>query len=328
MSPSSLTFGIYPGGIVGTPTGLSESKPDSPAKINHALDELQGSQATFLVRSYLHFAGKDSPASAEDPHPADAAQYAIRGRRLNLVLCYRDPAGDMEAWRAFVRDRIRSYAGHLSTLSVTLEPNLQLPNVAVDGNFPAVQSALIEGVAVAREEIDRARLPVALGFCAGPTFGPNAGFWAQLASEAGEQFSRSLDYVGLDFYVDVFYPVAPDGQPGDVRDSVRQQLLRFREVDLACAGIPPTTAIHIGENGWPTSSARSPARQAEVLECVLQTMQELRGELNVTHYQWFSLRDSNSSRDEIFSQFGLLRDDYQAKPAFDTYRQLIAELGA
>jgi len=31
---------------------------------------------------------------------------------------------------------------------------------------------------------------------------------------------------------------------------------------------------------------------------------------------------------DLLSQFGLLRDDYSPKPAFERYRQLIAELGA
>ena len=30
---------------------------------------------------------------------------------------------------------------------------------------------------------------------------------------------------------------------------------------------------------------------------------------------------------DIFDQFGLLRDDYTPKTAFETYRRLIAELG-
>jgi hypothetical protein len=34
-----------------------------------------------------------------------------------------------------------------------------------------------------------------------------------------------------------------------------------------------------------------------------------------------------SAQPDSFYQFGLLRDDYTPKPAFETYRQLIAELG-
>ncbi|MCF6422913.1 hypothetical protein [Amycolatopsis tucumanensis] len=42
-------------------------------------------------------------------------------------------------------------------------------------------------------------------------------------------------------------------------------------------------------------------------------------------YTHFALRDADSANPGLFHQFGLLRDDYTAKPAFDTYRKLIAE---
>lgn len=40
------------------------------------------------------------------------------------------------------------------------------------------------------------------------------------------------------------------------------------------------------------------------------------------------LRDADSSNLNIFYHFGLLRDDYTPKPAFEVYCRLIAELGA
>ena len=39
------------------------------------------------------------------------------------------------------------------------------------------------------------------------------------------------------------------------------------------------------------------------------------------------LRDGDSARPEMGYQWGLLRHDYTPKPAFETYRGLIAELG-
>ena len=40
----------------------------------------------------------------------------------------------------------------------------------------------------------------------------------------------------------------------------------------------------------------------------------------------FTLRDANSSKDDMFYRFGVLRDDYSPKPAFGVLRDLIAEL--
>ena len=42
---------------------------------------------------------------------------------------------------------------------------------------------------------------------------------------------------------------------------------------------------------------------------------------------YHGLRDADSNNPNLFYQFGLMRDDYTPKPAFETYRQLIAELG-
>lgn len=56
-------------------------------------------------------------------------------------------------------------------------------------------------------------------------------------------------------------------------------------------------------------------------------MHALRAELNITHWELFTLRDADSSRNDLFHRFGVLRDDYSPKPAFHTLRRLIAELG-
>jgi hypothetical protein len=34
------------------------------------------------------------------------------------------------------------------------------------------------------------------------------------------------------------------------------------------------------------------------------------------------LRDADSSRDDVFGQFGVLRDDYRPKAAFDVIRRM------
>jgi hypothetical protein len=57
------------------------------------------------------------------------------------------------------------------------------------------------------------------------------------------------------------------------------------------------------------------------------------GTFNITDYRWFNLRDSSSSPPTTllgptFSSDGLLHADYTAKPAFGSYRALIARFGA
>jgi hypothetical protein len=127
----------------------------------------------------------------------------------------------------------------------------------------------------------------------------------------------------MDFFPDVFRPIAPDTLGG----AVAAVLAGFRETSARAGHIPPSVPIHIGENGWPTGPHRPDERQAAVLETVVRTVDAQRAPCNVTHYELFALRDADSSKPDIFDQFGLLRDDYTPKPAFETYRRLIDELG-
>ena len=52
------------------------------------------------------------------------------------------------------------------------------------------------------------------------------------------------------------------------------------------------------------------------------------GELGVSDYRYFNLRDNDSDGDDLFDAVGLLRDDYSRKPAFGVLRGAIAETGA
>jgi hypothetical protein len=47
----------------------------------------------------------------------------------------------------------------------------------------------------------------------------------------------------------------------------------------------------------------------------------------VTDYRWFDLRDADSASSSFEDQYGLMTDDYAPKPAFATYRSLVAKLG-
>ena len=64
-----------------------------------------------------------------------------------------------------------------------------------------------------------------------------------------------------------------------------------------------------------------------MLSAIVNTIASLRGELGVTHWELFTLRDADSSSPDIFGHFGVLRDDYTPKPAYDALRTLIKTLG-
>ncbi|MER7769637.1 hypothetical protein [Kitasatospora sp. NPDC096140] len=311
----TFTFGIYPGGLLGSDTGvLAPVRPDDPALITAALRELQGGAAEFLVRAYRSYA---DPGHAPDR----PEQYAVEGRKLDLVLQYRDRSGESAGWLDFVRRTVRAEGHRVAVLQICEEPNLDLP--PVDGSIPNVLRALVAGVIAAKEEalacgFDR----LAVGFNAVPSFDPADTFWSELGELADERFHRALDYVGVDFFPDVFRPVPADR----LADAVRAVVTGFRRDWLPRAGIGPAVPLRICENGWPTGPGRSEARQAEVVEEVVRTVVELAAELTVTGYAFFALRDADSAGAGLFPHFGLLRDDYSRKPAFDTYRKLVAEL--
>ncbi|KLU63760.1 hypothetical protein DEAC_c43280 [Desulfosporosinus acididurans] len=58
-----------------------------------------------------------------------------------------------------------------------------------------------------------------------------------------------------------------------------------------------------------------------MIETVIRTIYNLRHELNISHYELFGLRDADSSKDDLFHQYGIMRDDYTPKPAYDTFKK-------
>ena len=326
---SKIVFGIYPGGPAGSNSGLAAGKPDDPTKINEALDHLQGNdRRQLLVRAYMPFVAHDrklgvkaAPSSAKQYSDYDVSRQKISQRKLDLVLTFGDMQGDIEAWSQFVRKAIRLNADRLGKVQITEEPNLVHP--PGDGRFPQIAEAVVEGVIAAREEVQQSGLDVLVGFNAVQAYESVDPFWERLDACASDKFKQSLDYVGVDLFPDVFKPL------GDVtmEEAVLYGLSSFRH-QLEAIKLAASIPIHVTEHGWPTSLERSYDHQAKVLDETVRTIVKYQREFLVSHYEFFSLRDADSYNPGIFFQFGLLRDDYSPKPAFEVFRQLIAEFGA
>ena len=332
-SPSHpLIFGIYPGGPVGAETGLLQGLPDDPARIHTLLEDLQGPTRPFIVRCYDSFQDPGSPLASIATAPHNYAQYAADTRPLDLVLQFRSATGDVSGYLDFVRSRITEHHHLLYSIQITEEPNFTNgPNV-IDGPYPNVQRAVVEGVIAAKTTLRALNAShIKVGFNVTPTFGPAEAFWSSLKSIAPPAFFESLDYVGLDFFPDVFRPVAPAGTPGDLLSSVNGILETMRNAWLPAAGISTHTPIHITEHGWPTAPNRSPAQQAETLETVIRAIHAIAARLNIDRYTLFDLRDvipaSPSAESHLFNFFGITTADYQPKPAYSVIRTLIHELG-
>jgi hypothetical protein len=316
-----LTFGIYPGSAVGD---FELAGPlDRPDRINQALDQLQGSAARpFIVRAYDVYADPGDTIHATPLQtPAGYDRYLGQGRTLDLVIQYHSRSGDIEGYCAFIERLIDRHGEHLATLQIGEEPNVTGdPNL--DGAYPRITEALIAGVRTAKDKARRSGYPdLKVGCNTTPLFGPAATFLTDLSRAGGQQFVADLDYIGLDFFPDVFRPVPPARL-----DTVTQGLLEaHRRDNLAAAGLGHLPLV-ITEHGWPTAPGRSPERQAEVLRTVISAISRNTHELNITGYLHHALRDARSSSSGFFGHFGLMTDDYSAKPAFHAYQELISTL--
>jgi hypothetical protein len=313
----TLLFGGYAGGLGADQQGnITPGPPELSDRIDVALDALHGPHP-FLARSYVLYSDALGGHVEAPPRPQ---RHARGNRRLDLVACFHEPGDDLTGWLAFLRQQVRRHGDHLAKFQVGEEANHAGPGG--DGGYPAVRRAIVEGVLAVRDEVARLGLPVQVGCNSTPIFDPAQEFWTGLGKLGGQEFVDALDYAGLDFFPDVFRPISPER----LTEAVTGAVTRFREQSLAAAGIPAATPIHITENGWPTGDGRTYDRQTEVLETVVRTVDGLGEALNVTTYEHFSLRDADSQRDEPTFQFGLVRSDYTPKPAFGTFRDLIAEL--
>lgn len=319
-----LVFGIYPGGAAGADSGIVDGTPGDSGKIEGCLAELQGNARPFVVRCY------ESPKGP--PTPLNFEQYLHSGRLLDLVILYQSTSGDVAEFVRRACELTRRHAEHLYSVQITEEANFTQGPDVVDGPYPNVKEALVEGVVSVKEMLNQAgHSDVRVGFNSTPTFGPAASFWAELQRIGGNDFSSSVDYVGLDFFPDVFRRTASDGEPGDLRRSALAVLECMRNDWMPAAGIGPDIPIHIAEHGWPTAPDRNVDRQAEVIEAIVRLVHENRERLNIARYTLFDLRDAESSSpalaDNIFYHFGITREDYSPKLSYYTFKKLVSELG-
>ncbi len=318
MTPRSagLAFGIHPFSVVGMAHGLATGPPDDFSRLPPIIADLRGGRE-FLLRTYAGYSGDESAGGVLTL----AQMFANTGEPWDFVLAFRSDRAELDGWLELIRTLVYQFGQSLHSLQITNEPNLTHVPDAGDGSNPHVRPALKQGVIAAKTAAIATGASIAVGFNAVPTFSPHDDFWPAI-KEFGSEFSNALDYVGLDFYPDVF------GSPIDLAHlpAAVEAVLRDFRARLTTAGISPTVPIRICENGWPTGPNRSYERQADVLEINIRTVHQLRNELNISHYELFSLRDADSANPTLFYQFGIMQSDYTPKPAFQVYKRLIQEL--
>jgi hypothetical protein len=331
--PEPLVFGVYPGGAAGTVGPAGQTRPEVPEARTRALRRLRGGVRPFVLHLYESYT-RPSDAAAVPPWLAsEIAGYTTDGFRVELVLAYRpaDRSGDVDGFTDFVRARVRQLAGDpgVAILQVTNEANVSGAPDAADGAYPGACDALVRGVIAAKDEARRRGRPgLRIGFnWAYQRGATEAAFFSSLRARGGSALAAAVDWVGVDAYPGTWGPALAGGDLASaVRSATLDAMRTLRRTLLPRAGLA-RARLHFSESGYPTGSGRSEAMQQTVLRAAVETVVAARATYGVTDYRWFDLRDANTTDSSFESHYGLTRDDYSPKPAFLTYRDLIARHG-
>jgi hypothetical protein len=331
MAPGpSIRFGITPAGEAGALGPAVPVVPDDPPRTLGALMRLHPPQAPFVLRLNRLFWADGEAGIAR--FLSLARRYTDAGYLVELQVRYHPAAGqegNVAGFVAFVREVVDRFGPNprVVGLQVTNEVNFTISPDSSDGAYAGARDALIGGVIAAGDEARRRGFrQLTVGFNWFYRTDPNseAGFWNYLRDHGGPAFVAAVDWVGLDAYPGtVFPPVEP---PGGERDGMVAALSQLRRCFMPIAGLGPSVPIHVEENGWPTGPGRAEDSQAPALQAMVRAVHDFRGTYGVTDYRWFDLRDHNTSSANFQHHYGLLRDDYSPKPAFEAYRRLVSEL--
>ena len=324
---AKLRFGIYPGGPAGqlgpVPSGARRENQD---KIFASLAQLRPPRGPFAVHVYRAYLDDESQAKEEAQHRKLVDLYTSRGYAIEIVIRYRRD-NDVAGFAEFVRGVVRRFGSNslVKGFQVTNEVNFAASADSSDGAYAGSRDALIQGVIAAKDEA-RARGygHVQIGFNWVYRMDPatERSFWEYLGTAGGERFVRSLDWVGLDAYPGFFVP--PRTTPETTGDFMVHAMSTLRKCSLPMAGIPDSVPIHIEENGYPTSPDRSYEDQAVAAGSMIDAVEAYARVYNVTDYFWFDLRDAETDNPNPQQQYGVMRDDYTPKPAFDVLRDRFA----
>ena len=328
----ALRFGITPGTAGSAGAGQGAAAPFDRDRAIAALGELRTPGRDLVLRLNRLF-WSDGAAGIER-FAQDVDAYAAAGLRSEVQVRYHPPEsaeGDIDAWAQFVRAAVRELGPRpwVVGFSITNEANLPISPNTSDGAYEGVVDALIRGVEVARaelRELGRGRMPV--GFNVMWRWSPDsdAAFWEEIGAKATPAFRAGLTYVGLQVYPGLVWPPAP--LPGRTAGAeVVEALTLVRGCYMPMAALGSETALWVTENGYATNLGRDEAGQTTALESTLRDVAAYSGELGVTDYRYFNLRDNDSDGADLFSAVGVLRDDHARKPSFQTLRDAIARDG-
>jgi hypothetical protein len=325
-----VRFGITPAGEAGALGPAVPFVPDDPPRTLAALARLRPPKAPFVLRLNRFFWSDGEAGIAR--FVALAKRYTDAGYLVELQVRYHPAAGqegNVAGFIAFVREVVDRFGPNprVVGLQVTNEVNFTVSPDSSDGAYAGARDALIGGVIAAKDQARRRGFrQLTVGFNWFYRTDPNseAAFWSYLRDHGGPAFVAAVDWVGLDAYPGTVFP--PVEAPGGERDGMVAAVSQLRRCFMPIAGLGSKVPIHVEENGWPTGPGRAEDAQAQALQTMVRAVHDFRGTYGVTDYRWFDLRDHNTSSTNFQHHYGLLRDDYSPKPAFEAYRRLVDDL--
>lgn len=326
-----VRFGIYPWGATGCVNRCAPSVAEHADTAMAAVKRLQGGRS-FVVHLYGEYDGVSD--SSVDGLLSEAAWWSSNGLKIAAVLRYRPADASRAAgYPAWVRTQTRRLAALAGTVSIQIanEPNNPAAG-AGDGSYPGVIDAIATGVPAARAEAvaaGRGDIQIGFNWAAEDTPTATAPMWASLRQVGGSAFTRAVGFVGVNVYPGTWSPplMATAPTTAQIDATMRSTLDAVRNRHMVAAGVAGA-GIVIAETGFPTTSARTAATQDRVLRAIVAAADATKSTYGVTDVYWFSLRDGNTASGELENGYGLLRDDYSAKPAFTTLQGLVASIGA
>lgn len=333
-----VRFGIGP--RLAGESGTGQTVPtvaEDTAKRDAALRRLRG-RRFFAVRLNRLFMEDGSAGIGRFERMA--RHYARQGLEVELQVRYHPaPAddGNIARWLRFVRSVVREFGPirRVTGLQITNEVNIPFSPNTSDGAYRRAIEALVEGVVTAKRESRRLGYDhQEIGFNYAWRFDfadaeNDARFWEALGREGGRRLRRHTDWVGVDLYPGtwapgVFFPTTFV----DFGDAFLEGIAQTRECFMPRAGFTKRTPLRIEETGYATGPGRSERDQAAAIRGFAREAHRYRGTYNISDFRFFGLRDNNSAGPSFQQHFGLLRDDYAEKPAFEVYRRAVARYGA
>jgi len=228
-----------------------------------------------------------------------AAQAKAAGEQAPWIKAVRAPPED-GAWRAYVRSVVTRYRGRIHYWEIWNEPDLSLFFLGrTDDYIRMLRSAYAEV-----KRVDPRSKIMTAGF-------------ATVDDAKYRRLNPDLQQRVLAEASDAFdiHALHEHGTFEAFEHAVDGELTRYR------SGMKQPRPLYFNETGMSSQHGREREQALALVKKI--TFARARGAIA---YNWYDIRDDGTDPDELEHNFGLLTRDFQPKPAYAAYNELITRL--